>query len=879
MKRTKYKITICILIIALALLSQPAYAEIINVPDDFESIQGAIDESEDGDTVLVQPGEYVENINFEGKAITVASLILTTGNEAYIDSTIINGDEESSVVRFDHEEDENSILTGFTLTNGSGSPDIDNQICGGGIHCRSSSPMLTHLKICGNSAMFGGGIFLQISSPTIEYAEIYDNTVTLSGGGVYFSREGADPIVRRSVIYGNSARDYGGGIGCWNGAQPVLINITVVFNEANRGGGGMATNSHTTDNYVTLINSIVRGNEPTQIHIRSLSGDRDTLAVSFSDIEEGRDGILLGGRSRLIWGEGNIDENPEFINTDENDYHLTAESPCINAGNPDSPEDPNGSRAEIGAYYFEGGVLLGYVFDAADSAAIEGASVSTSIGYSTETDDRGFWQMAIHIAEFDITAHRQGYLDSTFNDLNIEPSDTSEINFFLLHPEFTPSEDSLICELEAGDSSLSGFSIHNAGNGILTWQARKRLVGELAVDPWKFLQSFDTGDEVGDDRLEGVVFIDDRFYVSGSNMTNRADSANMIYILDRDGNLLDRYEQLGESNFGMRHLTWDGELIWGSVGQTVYGFTIGGDRVYSFEGPYNRNDCLTWDSDHEVLWLTRSNSEIIRAYDREGNEREDLAVEHQPLSISGIVYYPEDTDGYNLYILKRNDERAQVILKMNPTNGDTMFVALLYPEGGDIPGGAFMTNHYDMRCWVYMNIAKDGSNDRIDIWQVEGNTSWMRLEPNMGEIEVEASQDMSLSIFTEGLTIDFWEAELVFNHNSASGETILPVTLTIRPDAVDPCEEIIPVEFGITGIYPNPFNSTTRITFSVSPSLHVSLSLYDLTGRELVTLIDEDLQAGVYNTGLNATNLPSGLYFVRLEASAQVLSRKLILIK
>ena len=59
-------IAILTTILAVFVCVDAAWAEIIHVPDDFETIQGGIDEAEDGDTVLVQPGEYVENIDFDG---------------------------------------------------------------------------------------------------------------------------------------------------------------------------------------------------------------------------------------------------------------------------------------------------------------------------------------------------------------------------------------------------------------------------------------------------------------------------------------------------------------------------------------------------------------------------------------------------------------------------------------------------------------------------------------------------------------------------------------------------------------------------------------------------------------------------------------------
>ena len=63
------------------------FADVINVPDDESSIQAGIDAATNGDTVLVQPDTYVENINYNGKNITVGSLFLTTRDTTYISTT------------------------------------------------------------------------------------------------------------------------------------------------------------------------------------------------------------------------------------------------------------------------------------------------------------------------------------------------------------------------------------------------------------------------------------------------------------------------------------------------------------------------------------------------------------------------------------------------------------------------------------------------------------------------------------------------------------------------------------------------------------------------------------------------------------------------
>ena len=98
-----------------------ASATIINVPDDYPTIQQGIDASTDGDTVLVQPGTYVENVNFNGHNIVLGSLFLTTGDTPCISQTIVDGNDNGSVVTFENGEDTTAMIAGFTISNGGAS--------------------------------------------------------------------------------------------------------------------------------------------------------------------------------------------------------------------------------------------------------------------------------------------------------------------------------------------------------------------------------------------------------------------------------------------------------------------------------------------------------------------------------------------------------------------------------------------------------------------------------------------------------------------------------------------------------------------------------------------------------------------------------------
>ena len=85
--------------------------------------------------------------------------------------------------------------------------------------------------------------------------------------------------------------------------------------------------------------------------------------------------------------------------------------------------------------------------------------------------------------------------------------------------------------------------------------------------------------------------------------------------------------------------------------------------------------------------------------------------------------------------------------------------------------------------------------------------------------------------------------------------------------------------FKLNQNYPNPFNPSTTITYSLSTSVHVSLRVYDIMGREVKNLIDERQNAGNHSVNLNVSGLSSGTYFYQLQAGSAVQDKKLLIVK
>jgi parallel beta-helix repeat protein len=176
-----------LLLILVILTSSGLGQQTIQVPSGAQTIQAGIDAATNGDTVLVSPGTYNENIDFKGKAITV-----TSGAKSFADaaSTVINGTNEGPVVVFATNESAVAILNGFTVQNGHAS--LASGLNGGGISISNASPTVTNNVVTNNTGC--GILVFNSASPLIQGNDIKQNHGTgntfgspcasASGGGV-----------------------------------------------------------------------------------------------------------------------------------------------------------------------------------------------------------------------------------------------------------------------------------------------------------------------------------------------------------------------------------------------------------------------------------------------------------------------------------------------------------------------------------------------------------------------------------------------------------------------------------------------------------------------------------------------------------------------
>lgn len=328
---------------------------LIRVPADYPTIQSAIDAAKSNDSILVSPGRYLENINFNGKSIKVRS---TEG----ISNTVIDGDGKGSTVTFNNGESETTILDGFTIINGSksgvlcdsnSSPTLRNlritsnhSTYGGGIGClNNSSPFINNVTLIGNNAHYGGGIFCwNNSSPHLRNVRISGNFAT-DGGGLSCSSS-SNPLLESVLIVQNSAA-YGGGVEILFSSSPIFKNVTIANNSSALSLGGIYCNVSLDP---ILINSIVWNNPLAAVYFETINSP-NSITVSYSDIEGGRSGIKDNNHGTVNWLDGNINSDPLFINPEGGDFRLQSGSPCIDKGDSSAVyNDFDGSRNDMGAY-------------------------------------------------------------------------------------------------------------------------------------------------------------------------------------------------------------------------------------------------------------------------------------------------------------------------------------------------------------------------------------------------------------------------------------------------------------------------------------------------------------------------------------------------
>jgi hypothetical protein len=298
-----------------------------NVPADFSEIQLAIDNAVEGDTILVAPGEYYENLYIE-----INLVIRSTGEP---EETIINGGGIDKVIDFHRPVDNTTEFSGFTITNGYVDPSIwqySYTLIGAGIYCYKATPELSNLIITENVGRYGSALGYYSSFYYGNYANL------------------------KNVVISNNNNDFQRATVYMYNSKVNIINCTIVDNSVTSPLGGQIELNAASQ--AILVNTLVYGDmngAEQQIVIQELN-DPCELTIAHSNIEGGEAGVNTNDNGVLNWLDGNIDADPML----DDEYHLDPDSPCIDAATPYYefstftlnmlPDEYDGPAPDMGAY-------------------------------------------------------------------------------------------------------------------------------------------------------------------------------------------------------------------------------------------------------------------------------------------------------------------------------------------------------------------------------------------------------------------------------------------------------------------------------------------------------------------------------------------------
>ena len=172
--------------------------------------------------------------------------------------------------------------------------------------------------------------------------------------------------------------------------------------------------------------------------------------------------------------------------------------------------------------------------------------------------------------------------------------------------------------------------------------------------------------------------------------------------------------------------------------------------------------------------------------------------------------------------------------------------------------------------------------DRMAI-KMGDDFTWLTVSPFRGNVSAFAgyNDSMSVQIGAFGVYDDFsMEDELLVE----SGNVSFNIPITFGAEVSVDKNAITPMEFALEQNYPNPFNPETNISFALAENSNVNISIFNLVGQKVVTLVNQTMDAGVYDVKWNGTNergasLPTGMYFYEMRTPGYHSVKKLVLVK
>ena len=822
-------------------------------------IQEAIDASADGDTVLVWPGRWFENVAFNGHNITLASLEATTGDPQYIHSTIIDGNQQGSCILATDDVSDVAIR-GFTLTNGSGTPYYDGTVTvGGGLYAYCSEIKVTNCQVKRNSATSGGGATLgNCDSVFLSGVSVHGNQA-YQGGIVFNDEVGTitfDPDNRCS-IYNNwgSTPD----IFCTNIWECNVIVDTFTVAEPQYYFANYSNWRWQYENHDPYSFDILHG------YLEPVNHDLYVAPWGDDDNDGLTEATPLKTIALALHRIAIDQEEPKTVHLTEGTYNLNTEEGfrivsmkqyvnLVGAGQFDTIIDANGGRQTIAMMSNNGNNTL-------SDLCVQGVSTisneSSFSMYSSETVIIRNIVSRNNITD-GISGHFFNHGENVLYD-NVHIIDNTSTDWYG-GMEFEGKDVTFDgCVFEGNQSGRDGTAVVALNCDYIQ--------GDLVVRNCTFRNN------TGLDSPQALSYI----AVFDFNPEYTAESSMIIENNLFEGNIIGQGSTVLVQCF-------DGEA-------TVSGNTFTNNRNASALRTngnvkvYNNIFWDNWPSDSEEInvWgYPGCNYTVDVDYNliEEGLDGIDLSdevnflwgehnIDADPLfeEVYGWPFMPSFSSPC---IDAGQPESDTLYGQWDITGNERVW-------DGDGDGVARM----DIGCYERQAFASSGDL----IAGVEGDDvylNWSHPARNL----------VGWNIYRDSVliaTAPVGSGPLYIDENVPAGVHGYYVAALYGYIETDPTNEVTvnvvrvsedtPAPLFALSCFPNPFNPSTTIRYSVPQTGEVSITVYNVRGQKVATLQNGQQSAGEHELTWNAGDQPSGVYLLRLQAAGQSKTSKVLLLK
>ena len=606
----------------------------------------------------------------------------------------------------------------------------------------------------------------------------------------------------------------------------------------------------------------------------SVVGDTFSVAMAGTDTLSG-----IGTLINLVF-----DVSPDAQQGEESTLHFV--DFMFNQGNPYS-------HTQDGIFIVRDifGAIEGTVTDAETGNPVANAVVTAcnTYTYCDTTDDTGQYLMPEVIPDtYDMTVIAFGYNQFDVTGIIILPGEITELNFALLHPEIAVAPNTFDITLCIDSTLDTLLHITNNGNGPMEFnieilnEGQETAKGIIKSDsgPTSFCRTpADWIPDSSGSRYEGEIieshpsvgepsgFEWDGTYFWQGNFDN------YVVKLDSNFNFVAAYIACGNPDGPPTGLAWHNGYLYQAcyIENCIYKIDVSDgynpvDIIYTpcTDGLLG----VEWVEDH--LWVTNDEPALIYECDSLGNM---INSWYSPDAVPfGLSYNPY------LDIIYLNGWTGGNIYTIDPYTGEMNFA---FPTPGSSGSHSCAGGSFDNRYPSYLWIAHEA--DEM-LYLTDTGYEWISVTPTSGTVLAENTFDVTIHFDTNCLFESTYTATIAIHNNSIDSLVTIPVTLHVTSVGIEDPTPQVPIEFTLSQNYPNPFNPSTTISFDLPKESKVEISVYNIKGQKVKTMMNDILPAGNHSVVWNGKNdnnksVSSGIYFYRITAGDFTDTKKCVILK